>query len=243
MPGDNNRSIQRQIAKKVDIKLILSSNYIRSEGEWDPNFIETPSGDRISRINLIATLISKNDSKNPDNIILDDGTGKIPVRAFQNPEVLAKPKVGEIVLLIGRPREFNNEFFLVPEIIKTINNPKWIKLRKLELAILNSLEPETKQTTQYQVIKPSKPKPITMQPQKTVIEEKVKVEEIISNASEISDTDKIFNLIETLDKDEGADIEEVIEKSKIRNAEKILNSFLESGTIFELKPGRVKILK
>ena len=41
---------------------------------------------------------------------------------------------------------------------------------------------------------------------------------------------------------EGAPIEEVIEQSKISNTNKIITKMLESGDIFQLSPGRVKLL-
>jgi hypothetical protein len=135
MAQDTGRSIQRQVAKKADIGMIKKSRYIRSEGEWEPNYILTEDEHKMSRINLIATVISKNDPQSPDNLTIDDGTGKITVRAFQSTQIFSGIGIGDIVLLIGRPREFSNELYLVPEIIKKIRNPKWIELRKLELSI------------------------------------------------------------------------------------------------------------
>ena len=53
----------------------------------------------------------------------------------------------------------------------------------------------------------------------------------------------IYNLIKSLDKGDGADIEDVIKESKINNCEDIINNLLREGEIFEIKKGKLKILE
>ena len=55
--------------------------------------------------------------------------------------------------------------------------------------------------------------------------------------------DKIFQLIKSTDSGEGADTEEVISKSNLENAEQLVKKLLEEGEIFEVKPGKLKILE
>ncbi len=239
MAQDKSRSIQRQVAKKADIGMVQASRYIRSEGEWEPNYILTKEDEKISRVNIIASVISRNDLQSPDNLTIDDGSGKITVRTFQNPQIFSNISVGDIVLLIARPREFSNELYLVPEIIKKIENPKWVELRRLELAIIKK---SSKRDKKEALNENNKMQPLEQHQQQQETPNDVKEEKVSSDPKTLSDTDRIYQMIEELDREDGVDIEEIIERSKIPNAEKILNSFLESGTIFELKPGRVKIL-
>lgn len=198
-------SIQRQVAYKVSIGELIKGKYIRVEGDWEPNYIETSSNKRFSRVNIIGTVVLAE----PDTVTLDDGTGSIRVRSFQVPDMFLEKNVGDVLLLIARPREFNDEIFLVPEIVRPITNPGWIRLRQLELS--GELPKE--------------------------------VEKVKKQDSSLPLTDLIFRYIEENDKGDGVDIEEVISFTKNEDSEKIINSFLESGTIFEIKPGRVKILK
>lgn len=98
---------------------------MKREG-WQPNYFETLIG-RISRANIIATIVSNQQNL----IIIDDGTGLLELRIFYQKQF--KYNTGSTTLIIGKPRSFNNQTYLVPEIIKKIDNQKWIELRKLEL--------------------------------------------------------------------------------------------------------------
>ena len=62
-------------------------------------------------------------------------------------------------------------------------------------------------------------------------------EEIVSNS-----TNEIFKLIKTLDKGDGVSVEELSSKS-IEGTDKIIDTLLKEGDIFEVKPGRLKVLE
>ena len=118
-------NVKRNTAKKCRIKDLLNGRYVKREG-WQPNYFETLIG-RISRANIIATIVSNQQNL----IIIDDGTGLLELRIFYQKQF--KYNTGSTTLIIGKPRSFNNQTYLVPEIIKKIDNQKWIELRKLEL--------------------------------------------------------------------------------------------------------------
>lgn len=197
---------KRQVAYKVRIKDILDGEYVKEEG-WMPNYIRTLDGTKVSRVNIVGTIVLKTDEYNRKGIIIDDASGKLPVRSFEERGIFDGVEIGDVVLIIGRPREFG-EKYIDPEIIKKIKDPAWIEVRKAELK-----KPELK-----------------------VSEEKVD-EAVISTA------DKIFNLIKEADDGNGVDIEDIIKKSNNSEAEKIIRGLLEEGEIFELNPGRIKVLE
>lgn len=209
---ENQQIQKRQVAYKVRIKDILNGSYIKEDG-WLPNYIEV-NGKKISRVNLISTVVLK---VNENNIVLDDGSGKITVRVFENNGFFNKIDIGGVTLLIGRPREFSSEKYILPEVLKKIENPLWIDVRKLELRLNNenliNLEENKK--------------------------DNIAQEDIVEEVEEPNE--KIFNLIKELDKGEGADIMEILKKDN--NFEKIINKLLENGEIFEIKPGKVKVLE
>ncbi len=116
---------KREISFKVRIKDILEGEYVVMEG-WKPNFIKTTK-QKFSRVNVLGVVI---DSDN--NLIkLDDGTGEIILRSFN--ELKMDFSAGDIILVIGRPREYNGERYIMPEIVKKIKDKNWINVRKLEL--------------------------------------------------------------------------------------------------------------
>ncbi len=149
-------SKERQIAYKVKINDLFKGNYV-IQGGWDPNYIEL-NDLKISRVNIIAAVVDKKVTDNLATISIDDGTATIVGKSF-NEEVkkINDINVGDVVLLIGRPRKYNEELFISIEIIKTVD-PIWAKVRKLELEqeikeiTPNSLEVEQREESPRQKI-------------------------------------------------------------------------------------------
>ena len=209
---------KRQVAYKATIKEILDGKYVVEEG-WIPNYIQCLDGRKIARINLIAVVIEKpiNPDINFESIILDDSTGKISVRDFEKKGIFSKINIGDVILMIGRPREYGNERYVLPEIIKKIDNPEWIKLRKLELRNKDiNLQEEVQ-------------KPIQKQR-----------EEVIEDVHKETSSEKIIDFIKKNDCGDGVDISQII---PLKDGEKTVRSLLELGEIFEVRPGRVKVLE
>jgi len=211
---------KRQVAVKSNIRDIVNGKYVKEEG-WLPNFIETEDGRKVSRVNLIGTIVFKSDEENFNykNFIIDDGSGKISVRSFEKND-LSKFDVGNIILVIGRPREFNNEKYIIPEIVKKVSDVKWIQVRKLEL---------NKSEIKIEV------EPINNVEKEIVHEE---IEENLESSGNV-----VYELIKRSDKGEGVLVENIIKISKSEDSEKIVNKLLEKGDIFEVKPGIVKVLE
>lgn len=200
---------KRQVAYKVKIKDILDSIYVKEDG-WQPNYIEI-NGNKISRVNLIGTVVLKTDK---NSIILDDGTGKINLRVFEDNSFFRDIDVGDVALSIGRPREFGSEKYIMPEVLKKIEDVRWIKVRKMELKLNNIPSPKK--------------------------EEKA-AEEVVEEIKDETPYEKILSMVKGMDKGDGVDIGDILSKDKA--AEKIINSLLEKGEIFEIKSGRVKVLE
>lgn len=218
-------SKKRVVSKKIWIKDLYGGEFIKGEG-WNPSYIDI-NGKQISRVNIIATIVSKfiSEDGNYGAITLDDGTETIRVKAF-GPDVikLKAVKIGDVVRFIGKIKKYEEEIYLSPEIIRALENPNWIILHKLELGVPASGIPEPEE------VKPSVPEEIA--------------EEVIKE-EDLSMQNKILNLIKELDAGEGADINEIIEKSGIDIAEAkgIIVGLLKSGDIYEPKKGKLKVLE
>ena len=209
---------KRQVAYKVRIADILKGEYIKEDGDWVPNYIML-GNKKVSRVNLVAVVVSKQELENTNyqNLLIDDGSGKVSVRSFDEMTNFKGINVGDFVLIIGRPREYLNEKYVVSEILKKIENPLWVEVRKMELR-------EGKDYTKYG----------EAETKEETNEEAIEEEGI--NA-------RIFKLIKEIDNGEGADTQDVITKLNVEKAEEIITKLLEYGEVFEIKPGKLKVLE
>ena len=213
---------KRQTAFRIWIKDILQSKYYVDEG-WNPNYISLPNGEKISRVNLIATVISVSKEDEHQNVIfVDDGSAEIAVRSFNEIDMFNGLSIGDIAQIVGKIREFNGEKYIVPEIIKKINNHQWLYLRKLEL------EKSAKEK--------NNDSGSVLNQEKELAEQEV-------NKKKSLEVDALLAIIKDLDTGDGADFDAVIKKSAIPDCEEQLNKLLMDGEVFELKPGKIKVLE
>jgi RPA family protein len=277
-------SQKRQIAVKTRIADLINGKYIKEAG-WMPNYILTKKGEKISRINLLGVVVTEPIVDiSYRNALIDDGSGSISLRAFQENTMFDDLKLGDPIFVIGRPREYNGQVYLFPEIIKKIQNTKWIEVRKFELeqkekAALSVADipgtaspaengPENKlkeevskivKITEESLGDLGKPTSTEMPAgKKSLAEEKSAVDAVndaIKAASSPAGQDgsekqegqdiskKIYGIIKDTDKGEGAGYEEVITKSGSVDAERIISLLLKEGEIFEVSPGKLKVLE
>jgi len=93
-------STTRETAKICSIDDLLAGELIVQEG-WKPNYVLSHSR-KLSRVNIMGIIVEKT---SPFNFLFDDGTGTILVIDFNNTKQSAQTKVGDPVLVIGRPRK------------------------------------------------------------------------------------------------------------------------------------------
>jgi len=180
-----------------------------------PSGVRTGRG-MISRASVLGVIIEKQEM----SFSLDDGTTSVSVRSF-DAKVPVRAGIGDIVLVIGRPREYNGERYLALEICKKLRNNGWAQYRKTELSLLGtSAAPEI--TSRQEELAP--------------VAHTVQVLETVKNPYET-----ITERIRALDVGNGADIEEVL--AAVPESEKLLRSLIEEGEIFEIRPGKLKVLE
>jgi RPA family protein len=227
---------KRSTAAICNIKDLISGKFIKKEG-WDPSYVITEY-DKVMRTNILGVIVSKNNA----NCTLDDGTAKIVVRNFISP---INAEIGDLVTVIGKPRLFNEELFINAEIIKQLKEKKWVEYRKKVLSYRQkkdfSQDGDYIDTTNNK-INVSKNKSAVNQ-EKTTEEVIKKDEKIKKEVTEtIGKAEVIIRLIGELDKGNGANINEIISKSGFDDANKLLQSLMEEGEIFQIKPGQLKVM-
>ena len=217
----------RRSAIKKNIKSIVSGDYIQ-EDEQTPNYLLTKDGKRLYRVNLISIVVNKENVGNLTNVLLDDGSGKIVLRCFENNKNITEVNLGEALMVIGKVRIFNEEKYISPEIIKIVDR-LWLKVRLLELKKEEPLLEEEHETVKNEPANGKK-----------LMEEKVEEEPIENNES--LPFEKVISIIKDLDNGEGVRVEEIIEKSTLGGTEEIIEKMIENGEIFQNQPGKVKVL-
>src|SRR3989344_2690735 len=221
-----NKSFFRFPAEKISIQELEEGEYIE-EKEQNPNYLLVNKNKKIFRINIIATLVHKELRGSVTSILIDDGSGKITLRIFEENKTAFHLEVGDVVQVIGKIRIFNQEKYIFPEIIKKIN-PVWLKVRSLEVQQdKKQIEKEEKPVQKIEPTKSEDKKEMA----KEIISSK-KIVEQINNFEVVSEEieennpllpfEKLSKLISGLDKGEGAMIEEIIEKSPLEKTEELI---------------------
>lgn len=178
------------------------------------------NGRRVKRANLLATIVDKADTGGAyKSMVVDDGTGQIRLRFFDSEAGLfEKPQIGEFTLIVGKPRHYGEDTYIAPEIIKLLDNVKWAEVRKLELKIQGKRPTAVAEKTNNK--KPQMPN-----------------NDVVSR-----DEIEVYNAIKALDSGRGADVTEVVMKCG-SNAEILIREMTKSGDLFEVSPGRLKVLE
>ncbi len=127
------KQFKRNVAFKLRIGEVLIGKPIMNGEKF--LFIELGS-EKIFRVNIIGSIVERYDSEGESKysfLTLDDGSGQIKLKIFgDDVERFKEVSQGQIVLVIGLLRSFNNEIYITPEIIKE-QDSKYLLIRKLEL--------------------------------------------------------------------------------------------------------------
>jgi len=204
----------RQPALICTLQELIEGPYVVKEG-WVPNYVATRRG-HVSRANVIGVIVESDGQ----TFTIDDGTGRLPLRTFD--EKRAMVGIGDAVLVICRPREYAGSRFLNYEIIKKVK-PGWLAYRKRELEL-------------FLAGAPSEPPPEAKRPM---------IEQAILTPVE-NPFAKLLEAIRALDTESngaGAATDAILERANVPDGERLLNTMLEEGELFELKHGRIKILE
>jgi len=128
----------RPTACKLKIEDLANGEYTRSPDSVEPSYLLTPWKEKITRARVLGTIVDKfiRDDRSYGALRLDDGSETIRVRAWAEgvPE-LDQFKIGDLVDVIGRVREYQGEVYLVsePGLVIPVLDPNWESLRELEI--------------------------------------------------------------------------------------------------------------
>ncbi|MFH0832622.1 MAG: OB-fold nucleic acid binding domain-containing protein [Candidatus Aenigmatarchaeota archaeon] len=243
---------KRLPAIKTRVKPIIDGKFVKQEG-FEPSYVITNFGLKISRARILATVVDKflSESGKFSSVTLDDGSGTIRAKAFGS-LIFEDVSVGEIVDVIGKVKEYQEEIYILPETVSKVE-PNWELLRELEIRKSEEnlkknkeiiLEYQ-KQTSDLEELKNMMAAEfgIPAEVVEAIVQSQEK-EEIVDDDTNKKAKDSVLKLIEELDKGDGCNYAELIEASGLAEdiLDGIINDLLSEGICFEPRPGKIKKL-
>lgn len=223
----------RNTAVKCRISDLGTGRFVKGEG-FESSFIDSIRGP-ISRVNIIAVIISINE----DSITIDDGSERIRLVGFDNNYLFQNKEIGDIVMVIGKPRMYNNGLYIYPEIIKKVDK-KWVDFRKKELEAFADEKIESLNFSKDKKIENIEDKKHFEKSDQELA--KNKFEENKSQTAP-SSYEEIIDIVKRLDKGNGADITDITKESDDTNIEEKIQKLINTGELFEIRRGRIKVLE
>jgi len=233
-------SVKMRIADIVNGKFFPGS-----KEEMLPSYVITSFGKKVARVNVVATMVEvfSDEEGKYCFISVDDATGIIRVKAFgEDTKLLEGIKAGDLVLIIGKVKEYNGEIYISCEIAKKVE-PNYENLRKIE--ILNDLIEQKKVVDEIKKLGGK----MSDEELKEYVTEKFCMDEeslkVVKGQIESKETDYkpvLLDMISKLDDGKGVEIKKLLEESKLpeHTLEEAMNELLANGELFEPKPGILK---
>lgn len=243
---------KRQTAKLVDLETLNSGKYFQREG-FEPNFLLTPSGRRISRARAVVTVVDRyiNDDETYGSMTMDDGTDTIQVKFFNELEKMEGLEVGDVLEVVGKAREYQGEIYLDGELLKEVRPEKEL-LHQLRLSKRREEWDKIRETVKQLKESGKSHEDIEKEMAGKLNEKEVDAllqsfnEKFSSGDQEEMDNleREVLDAIQGLDEGEGADYSDIIEEveGSEEQIESTVNSLLSEGTCYEPKPGKIKKL-
>jgi RPA family protein len=208
---------ERETALKLLIKDITAGELKKGESDWDTRLL-TPLNEDAGRVRVLATVVSRfvRDDGKYAVLTLDDATDTITARAFNDDvPLLERASEGDIVDVVGRVAEYQEELYINAESVAKITDPNWELVRKLELA-LKAKELGGDADVPGEAVQ-----------EETVDEDQKKA---------------IKDIIEELDEGSGVKYLHIIEECGLseEKLECIITELMEAGEVYEPKIGKFK---
>ena len=252
-------SYQRHVAKRVLLRDIQESSFMNAQAE-EPDYLLTRTEQKIVRCQIMGIVVGKEQIGSMANILLDDGTGKLMVRFFEENKIFERVTIGDCLLVIGRVRVYNEEKYISAEITKKVE-PRWLQVSALYERKKKSLEPNTKKEAGGESDKSQQQEKFQERTDKEEFEKKKIMasedkqfknslqenqikpfEEMMVEEDQEIPFQKLVRLIKELDQGDGVAIENLLEKSSLDHTEQYIQQMLERGDIFQVRPGKIKVL-
>jgi len=236
--------VERSPAKKIRISDLLNGKYFYgSKEEMKPSYVITPFGEKVSRVNLIGTVIEKflSEDGNYSSVTVDDGTEAIRVKSFEGLP-FEKFELGDSVRVIGKLKEYNGELYISHELIEKVKDVNFEVLSKVEILsnlikqkkIIDNIKSLSNQVDEVEL--------------KSYARDTYSVDEetlsviIESKKKETDYKPAVLEVIEKLDEGKGVEIRKLFEVLNLPEniVERTLDELINEGSLYEPTIGYLK---
>ncbi len=233
--------VERSSAKKIRIADLLNGKYFYgSKEEMKPSYVITPFGEKVSRVNLIGTVIDKfvSEDGNYSSATVDDGTEAIRIKSFEGLP-FEKFQSGDFVRVIGKLKEYNGELYISHEIMEKVNDVNFELLSKMEILtsmlkqkkIVDDIKSMSSQVDETELRSYAK--------DTYSIDEETLAVIIESKKKEVDYKPAILEVIKKLDEGKGVEIRRLFEVLNLPEniVERTLGELINEGSLYEPQIG------
>jgi RPA family protein len=238
----------RLVAMRVRAVDITKGLFFPSSREaMEAGYVITPLGERVSRANLLGTVVDKfvSDNASYAAVTLDDGTDAIRAKVFgADVKLFENVKPGNAAIVIGKVKEYQGETYVAAESVRALQPAEANEesLRKLEIldrlndrkAAVDNLRHAAARMSEDELREYARRMGMDADALAVVLEQK-----------EEDYKPRVLEALERLDEGEGVDVMRLFETLQLPDAvvERAVDELLEEGSIFEPSPGRFKAIK
>ncbi|ASJ06479.1 OB-fold nucleic acid binding domain-containing protein [Thermococcus pacificus] len=121
---------KRLPASRVYIMDIINGYFVKSEGDFEPNYLITRDARKVYRVKVVATVVREpaiSEDETYGKFQIDDGTGTIWVLGFrEDTRFIRLVKKGDLVQIIGKISEWRDDKQILVEGISKVEPNMWI---------------------------------------------------------------------------------------------------------------------
>lgn len=239
---------ERLVAVRVRAADIAKARFFPGSREsMEAGYAITPLGERLSRANLLGTIVDRfvgEDSKYA-SVTVDDGSGAVRAKAFgEDVKLFERVKPGDAAVVIGKVKEYQGETYLAAESVRVLRPDEANEeiLRKLELldrlndqrAVVEAVRRSAAGMSDEELREYARRMGMDAEALQSVLE-----------AEPEDHKPRVLDVLGRLDEGGGVEVMRLFEELKLPDAavERAVDELLEDGSIFEPSPGKFKVIR
>lgn len=120
--------MNRYPACKIRVIDLQKGTFVKGDNN-SPNHISLPNNQAVYRAHIIGTILRIQQTGNTASIVIDDGSASMLLRIFEEFPQMQHVSAGSTVSVIGRIRQYKEQIYIVPEIMKECDKA-WLGAHK-----------------------------------------------------------------------------------------------------------------
>ena len=120
---------ERMTAVRTSVADIVRGTYNEENG----HHVMSPQGVELRRVVLVGFIVRQYVGQGSfASITIDDGTETIRAKAWGETQSLEQVETNTLAMIVGKVREYEGEVYIVPEIVRHLDDANYMTLHQLE---------------------------------------------------------------------------------------------------------------